>query len=657
MKELAELLSADYEYYTDGKSTLSDAEYDFKKKAFKEANPDHPYCRTVGAPPPAGTVTVRHAIPAGSQDKLADHDDIVSWVAKMPGETYSIGYKGDGITLVLTYKGGMLVEAATRGDGITGESVLANAILMSSIKKQLREPLDIIVRGETMLFKENFIKHFVPLGYSNERNSVACIRDQKGTGLAKYLNFVSFDIFSEDGSPVTTSLGTAATERDNYNTMVYLGFSPIITVFDIRPELIGEYHRKFESEKDAAPYITDGTVVRCQSLATQAKLGMTTNMCPRGQRCIKWVADTAETTVTDYELTMGSTGAIIPTFKMNTVVIGGTEVSSVLMNNFGYVAKKGAGIGDKVLISKRGGVIPHLEKLISKGENHKDITPPSKCPWCNSDTKLVVSKIDEDSATLYCTNEDCEGRGVQKVKAWTKKVGVLFVGDVLLQELYDNHDVKMPHDLYRLTEEYLSKIVIGGSVYGANAKRTMAELEKSKSLPLHVFIGSLCVPFLGREEAKNIMEKLNIKYLPQFINIQVADLLSVEGYKDTKARAIVSGLQEVREEVMALLAAGVVVTDEEPTKVAPVTSGSLSGSSFCFTGAIIKIDSDGKRFTREKMQALAVANGGSVTDKVKAGTTYLVQADPTSTSSKTEAAKKVGTKIISEDEFFSMVGM
>lgn len=657
MNALKELLEADHQYYINGKSSLSDAEYDYKKQQFKKENPDHPYCKTVGAPPPAGTVKVKHVIAAGSQDKLSGSEDIMAWANKFPGELFCVGYKGDGITLVLTYVDGMLVEAATRGDGVEGESVLANALLMDSVKKQLREPLSIIVRGETMLSKENFKKYFAPYGYSNERNSVACIRDQKGTGLAKHLTFVAFDIFNIDGSPVTTSAGTATTENDNLDAIRHLGFTPIFTCTDVSADDIQNVHADMEAKKDEYEFITDGTVVRCLSLAIQASLGMTSDMCPRGQRCIKWVADTAETTVTGYVLSLGSTGAIIPTYKLNTVHIGGVEVSSVLMNNFGYVAKYGAGIGDKVLISRRGGVIPHLEKVVAKGENRVPVLPPDECPVCGGKTKLVKSEVEEDVAVLYCTNDECEGKGVQRVKAWIKKTDILFVGDKLLQELYDNHNIKTPHDLYSLTEQYLAKVVVGNGVYGENASRTMAEIEKSKSLPLHVFMGSLCVRFLGRDEAKNIMKKLNISTLEEFLSIKPEDLLSVSGYKDKKAYAITEGLQNVREEIEALLAAGVKISEEKAEEVPLVTSGSLSGSSFCFTGAINRVDADGKRFTREKMQSLAVANGGTITDKVKAGTTYLVQADPNSTSNKTEAAKKVGTKIIGEDEFFSMVGV
>jgi DNA ligase (NAD+) len=654
---LNELLRADHEYYINGISALSDAEYDHKKHSFKSENPDHPYCKTVGTPPPAGTVKVKHTIVAGSQEKLASAEDIKGWTGKYPGEMFSIGYKGDGITLVLTYKDGLLVDAVTRGDGVEGESVLANALLMDSVKKQLREPLDIVVRGETMLFKENFKKYFAPLGYSNERNSVACIRDQKGTGLAKHLTFVAFDIFNSDGSPVTTSNGTATTECDNHNIMDYLGFTPISTIFMVMAPIVQATHDAMEAAKENIPYITDGTVVRYQSLAVQAAMGMTNDMCPRGQRCIKWVADTAETTVTGYTLSMGSTGAIIPTFNLNTVNIGSVEVSSVLMNNFGYVAKYGAGVGDKVLISRRGGVIPHLEELVSKGENRTPILPPEECPVCGSKTKLVRSEKEEDVAVLYCTNDSCEGKGVQRVKAWIKKTNILFIGDVLLQELYDNHDVKMPHDIYKLTEQYLSKVEVGSGVYGANASRTMAEIEKSRSLPLHTFIGSLCVRFLGREEAKNIMKKLNISTLEGFMAIKPEDLLSVEGYKDKKAYAIVEGLQNAKEEVEALLAVGVKVAEEKAEEVPVVTSGGLLGSSFCFTGAVNRVSDAGERYTRKMLQALVLANGGSVVDDVKAGTTYLVQADPSSTSSKTKAAAKHGTKVVSEENFFKMIGM
>jgi NAD-dependent DNA ligase len=222
--------------------------------------------------------------------------------------------------------------------------------------------------------------------------------------------------------------------------------------------------------------------------------------------------------------------------------------------------------------------------------------------------------------------------------------------------LYDEHDIKKPADLYRLTYGQLSQVQLGGRVVGTGAKQVLAEIEKSKQCPLADLVGSVGIKFLGRREAENILEKLGISQLDDLYLVTPEELTRV-GY-NLKAQIIVDGLKKARPVIDALLEAGVTVPKSKKAPAPALSQGGvLSGHTVVFTGAIQKCDASGTRYTRKKMQELALSAGASVLDDVREGVTMLVLADPDSTSSKTKKAMKLGVKLVHENDFFSMVGL
>jgi DNA ligase (NAD+) len=193
-------------------------------------------------------------------------------------------------------------------------------------------------------------------------------------------------------------------------------------------------------------------------------------------------------------------------------------------------------------------------------------------------------------------------------------------------------------------------------VVGTLSKQIMAELEKSKSCSLNDFIGSLGIKFLGRRQAE-IMIGQGIDTLNKWLNLSVAALLELPGFtvEGSKAPAIVEGIRKAKPIIDGLLKAGVTIQAAEPTTAVVVEGGKLSGLVFCFTGAILKTDESGKRYTRDRMWEVVRQNGGTVIDDVKKGVSHLVQADPSSQSSKSRKAEKFGVKVISEADFWKLV--
>ena len=236
--------------------------------------------------------------------------------------------------------------------------------------------------------------------------------------------------------------------------------------------------------------------------------------------------------------------------------------------------------------------------------------------------------------------------------------------------LYEKYDVKEPQDLYtKLNEDMLSKVEMSGRVVGTQAKTIMVELVKSKQCPINELFGSVCIKFLGRRQVEIIMKesKGSIRTVDDIFNMTKDDLLSLPGFKDSKASGIIDGIKKAKGTIEALIVAGVVpiVSEEAPKGSmildmddAPVNTGKLSGKAFCFTGGINKVDAEGKRYTRERMWQVVKDNGGTVMEEVhKLGDheCFLVQASPDSISSKSKKAVKLSIQILSEADFWKMV--
>jgi len=285
----------------------------------------------------------------------------------------------------------------------------------------------------------------------------------------------------------------------------------------------------------------------------------------------------------------------------------------------------------------------HEVELIRLGE---PIVAPDTCPFCGKPVVL-------EGAHTKCVNSECLGRGFQKVMQWVVKRDIKGLGDVTLGNLYDLGYVRTPADLYNL--DYL---VLEDLVGEKTSDKLIEALQKSKHCLLSELMGSVCIRFLGRRECEIIQEKTGISTVNGWFNLTVKDLLSVGGYQERKATEIVEGIYQTKGLIMALLKAGVVPYIEEAAAPAPSQTGlPLSGQILLFTGRIDRCDASGVRFTRKRMQQLAKDEGAQVVDDFDSSVTMLVTAELNSTSSKMKKAQKSGTKIVSEDDFFTMIGI
>jgi len=635
--ELVKILtSAKENYYNNLKNpttaVMPDEEFDLLEAQLRKIDPTNPILSSVGIRPMG--ITFKHNIPAGSQEKLSDKSSYDKWIAttKNFGATSWVkGWKLDGLTVVIDYEyvNGELQRGLTRGDGFEGEDITANVVQMMNVKKRLPIPFTGSLRGEMILAKSLFEEHFRPLEYTNPRNAASGVsRDQKGKGLCKYLKVIYFDMIGNDGC-------TTEIERLNYmkNKM---GLEVVETDEFTDAEEMWNSWLEMASKRDSLDYEIDGVVVRVNDLAIQEQMGATSDLRPKSQRCIKFEAQGDITTLTSVEVTIGSTGAHIPTAKFNPIQIGGVTVSSAQIGNYNEVERLQIAVGDTIYVTRRGDVIPKIEHVTYRPENRQPIVAPDKCIICGCPTEMV-------GAYLVCTSDTCEGVQFRKLVNYIVKRNIKHLGDTTIEKLYTDHNIKTPVDIYSLTEDFLATVEVGNGIVGARAKRIMAEIDKSRTAELKDFMGSLSIPFLGRRQAENMIE-LGIDTLGKFLDLKIDELAALQGFKETRATGIVNGIKNSLN-LINDMAKVVTIKAYVPKQV--ITPASGIQYNICLTGTMTR--------PRKDIAADIIAKGHLVADKVSKGVTHLCQADPSSVSDKTKKANKLGIKIISEMELNGLI--
>jgi DNA ligase (NAD+) len=544
---------------------------------------------------------------------------------------FVIQWKIDGSSISLDYKKGKLINATTRGSGTEGELVTSNVKRMQNAPHILPIPFTGSLRGEIILLNSTFKEIFKPRGDKNPRNTAAgLVRNQKpeAAEFQKHLKIVYYDIITEE--KFSTEI-----ERINY-IKTQLKLETVETISCNTADEAWEQYQKMEQRRPTLDFEVDGVVVRTNSVTLQEKLGTGSDLRPKWARAIKFTSLKAITTLEGILITQGHTGAMIPTGMLKPVEIGGVTVSNVLLNNYDYIEQLGLTEGCQVEIERAGDVIPRVIKLIKATST--PIVPPTECIVCKS----VLVK---DGVHWVCQNEGCEGKAFQRLKNWVTKREIKFLGDNLLETLYNKHHILVPADLYTLTEEFLSKVERGAGVVGTASKAIMAEINKSKNCSLSDFLGSLGIQFMGRRQAE-IMAGNGVDTLEKFLNVTADQLRALPGFSEegSKAPGIVAGIQKAKPQIERLLKF-VTITVEE--KVEPTTMDHpFSGKSFVFTGVRMKPDE------LAKFKAIgAIEKSG-----VSKGLDFLVAKDTTSGSSKMKKAESLGVKVLSLQEFQQQLG-
>lgn len=637
--------AANDNYYNKGISTVTDYEFELMLESLLSLCPDDPRLKSVGVPPTLDKVD--HEYPMGSLDNIdaSNSNELEVYLKRVRDitngapHTFHMTPKIDGSSIAITYKSGVLVSAVTRGNGYVGQDITSKVQYFKQVPLQLTEPLDIVVRGEVVMHRDDFVEYINTAeleGVRNPRNTgngIVVRKDCRGAGL---VHFYAFNAIVKGRNYDTVSMA--------YAHLKSLGFTTppeiiVTTITDIQVQMSAFLTNNY-------PYDVDGMVIRMNEFKYSSLYNEDgDDLRPRSDRAIKFNSQKAETTITGVTVTVGHSGKLTPTLTVQPVQIGGVTVSNVLIYNFEEPARLCLGINDKIQIVLAGDIIPKVLSVVDKSTNSIPINKPTVCPVCGHKVEHR-ELLKGESVDVFCQNIDCPGIKLVKIKNFVgsskRGMGILGIGDQLIEMLVNMNIVNNPSDFYKLTVEQLEPLQMGNGKVGFKRAETICgNIQDSKENSVAQVISSLGIETLGLSRANLMIELANGKLnnLEDWLN--ASDVITNLSHKDlpqSHLSMIVQQISLISDEILRLVAIGV---GKAELKLS-TNSLPFDGISFCFTG------------TRE-LENIVVDLGGKIASGVSKNLQYLVQKDKNSVSSKSQKAKVLGVNIIGIDELRIMI--
>lgn len=671
-------------YYNLAQPEISDAEFDRLWEELKALDPEHPQLSRVGADIAPGSVKVDHLFPMRSLDKATSAEELSHFVhTTTSGATRFLSQpKLDGSALSLEYRMGRLVRAATRGSGERGEDVTRNARKIANVPHTLPLPVDVHVRGEVVMPLAVFDAKYRETS-PNPRNLAAGALRQKhadGKADATDLVFQAYDAQVPQGEhrhPDSQPVPDMDNDTDMLEWMEdQLGIVP--APWEVHhgdsssqaSQLLDEATVAWSGKRSGYAFEIDGVVFKLDNLAQRDQLGMTAHH-PRWALAWKFPPEEAHSVLLDVEWQTGRTGNITPVARIAPQRVGGVTVENTTLHNVGEVERLGINIGDKVLIVRRGDVIPKIEQALGpatqddlKGRFHADgeaftgvlpatsaISTPTACPACQG-------SVEVEGAFLKCMNLFCEARTSRSVLYWCRALELDGVGEKLVDQLLDANRIRSCADLYRLSMDDLLSLERMGEKSATNVLR---EVDKARTMSLGKFLHALGLPGIGPELASAMASSLGdaqgmlswlddahaqpgeASFGPEHDesgkshahNQALRQVLDLDGVGEIVALQFRDGLQVRRALVEDLV--GLLTIEQEVVKTA---AGPFVGMTFCVTGTL--------SVPRKDIQQRIIDAGGKIVGSVSAKLNVLVAGEKA--GSKLTKATSLGVQVWSEDE-------
>ena len=644
-----------YRYYILDQPEISDAQYDRLMRELEKLEEEYPKLRSpnsptqrVGATPLEAFQIVRHTLPMLSLANAFDETearDFDKRVKKFLGYSAEITYvaepKLDGLAVELVYERGQFVVGSTRGDGVNGENITQNlrtikTIPLQLIRKEIPAPERFEVRGEVIIqlkkFKELNRKREEmeePL-FANPRNAAAgSVRqlDSKITA-ARPLEIYCYGVGEVRGR-------TFKTHSEILQTFPKWGLrtNPNIQRCQNIDEVL-EYYHKMNEKRETLPYEIDGIVIKVDRLDLQTRLGEISRS-PRWALAFKFQPKQETTKILDIIVQVGRTGALTPVAVMEPVKVGGVEVSRATLHNQDEIDKKDVRVGDTVVIQRAGDVIPEVVQVITSKRKgtEKKFRIPSKCPVCGAE-------VIKDEAIHRCNGLDCPAQLKGRIKHFASKraMDIEGLGLKLIDQLVDKRLIKDVADIYYINKQELIELE---RMADKSAQNIIDAIEKSKTKSLLKFLYALGIRHVGETTAEDLAR--HFSRLDDFFHLSEEDLMEVEGIGPEVATSVIQFFRDKKnkESIELLKKAGVKVIEPKIKE-----KGKLTGKTFVFTGAL-------KIFGRDEARNLVESLGGMTVSSVSKKVDFVVVGeDP---GSKSDKAKGLGIKILTEEEFKKMI--
>ncbi len=591
-------------YWVDNATEISDPEFDKLVETLRAKSPTSEVLDAIG-PAGAGIETgsdlpkIHHDPPMLSLDKCYDEDTLVKWFGKFEGDAM-VSPKIDGVAVCIKYDAsGNLVLGATRGDGTEGELITDNVKSIVDVPHTISEgPLEF--RGEAYMPREVFYRKFAA-DYMSPRNLTAgALKRKDGSKTADYeIYFFCYDVVGKE----------FASEEEKFAFAASQGFTPVPSELVEHSTLQSTYDR-YAAEREEWNYETDGVVYKVNTTALQEAMGRTSHH-PRFAIAYKFQGDSSQSTLLSIEWSVSRTGAINPVGIVKPVKLSGAWVTRVSLHNLaimeGLGGDDGLYLNSKVLMMRRGGVIPNMEKVLEQGDEKVEI--PTECPMCGAETYRKGDFLFADHT------DDCSTMKVRQLAHYTKVMEIKGFGQKILEQVFDEELVTNIVDFYTLTAKDLEGLDRMGE---KSAQNLIDQINERKKVPAAVFLRAFGIHELGKHVSKILAQTYDS--MDEIFAMTAEELAAIHTIGEVIAKSVVDGLAERKEEIEEVLEHVEVEFPDKTAAATPTAATVLTGKKVLFTGTLVSMK-------RKDAQKQVESFGGEAPGSVSKDLDYLVIGD------------------------------
>ena len=642
-------------YYDEDNPEISDFEYDMLmvelrnlEKDFPEFNSEESLTQKVGGHVKEGFQKVTHEVPLQSLQDVFSIEDVADFDIRIKEQAekngienvkYVVETKIDGLSAALEYKQGKFVRGATRGNGLVGEDVTQNLKTIKTIPMELKDKIDITVRGEVFISKDDFEK-MNQLREENEEELFANARNAAAGSLRQLdskvtanrpLDIYIFNVQKIDGKEFNS----------HYEELQYLadqGFNVNpVRIYCSNMKEIEEAIKKIGEDREKLTFGIDGAVVKVDDLAFREILG-TTAKTPRWAIAYKYPPEKKETKVKDIRFQVGRTGVITPMAILEPVKVAGSTVSKTTLHNEDFMKEKDIKVGDTVVIQKAGDVIPEVVEVVKQKRDgtEKEVSIPRTCPVCGAPAVRI-----EGEAAVRCTGIECPAKLFRNLVHFVSReaMNIDGLGENIIQQLLDNNLISNIDDIYTLTFDDIASLKKNGTKFAQNL---INSIEASKQNDLYRLITALGIRFVGSKVAKTLAKRY--KTMDNLMDATFESLSMIEDIGPVVANSVVEffAQDQTRDLIKKLKQSGVNMEYIEQEG----EDNRLEGKTFVLTGGL-------ENYTRKEASDLIEKHGGKTSSSVSKKTDYVLAGEDA--GSKLDKAQKLGITVISESEFEDMI--
>lgn len=660
-------------YYDDDEPEISDFEYDMLMLELRNLEKEYPELITadsltqhVGGTVKEGFEKVEHEVPLQSLQDIFNFDELYAFDERvkkviedyeseneqfqfeMPDSLsekekvkvkYVVETKVDGLSVSLEYKDGIFVRGATRGNGLVGEDITENLKTIKHIPKKLKEKIDITVRGEVFIGKNEFKKmnqereENEETLFANARNAAAGSLRQLDSKIAasRPLDIYIFNVQKSDTKKFTSHI-----ESLEYLEKIGFNVNPIKVLCNSIPEAIEEINKIGDNREDLG-FGIDGAVIKVDNLSYREILG-TNYKTPKWAIAYKYPPEQKETLLKDITFQVGRTGAITPMAILEPVKVAGSTISKTTLHNEDFIKEKDLRVGDTVVIQKAGDVIPEVVDVLKEKRtgNEKKFVMPTKCPVCGADAVR-----EEGEAAVRCIGVECPAKQYRNILHFASReaMNIKGLGDSIIEELLNRKLIFNIADLYSLKLEDIASLKKNGQKFAQNL---IEAINESKNNELYRLINGLGIRHIGAKAAKQLAKKY--KNIENLQNASLESLIMIDDMGEIMAESVFEffSQEQTKDLIQKLKDAGLNMNSKEVSN----GDGRFDGMIFVLTGGL-------DNYSRKEAEEIIENFGGKTSSSVSKKTTYVLAGEDG--GSKLTKAQELGIPIITEEEFINMI--